>query len=322
MGRADTYSQPDAADPVLSDDLVLGLAREMLPDGVRVTGISAVDESGGEARAYLLDSDRSGVPDGVVVKVQRPHRLRPRTSLAKEAWLLAALARPLRGRIPALFGHAQVTTDVGPVEYLVMSRVPGRALRHVSISAGARTLLVDDVAAVLRAMHSLDAQTADPEGLLPTDPDAAALRRRVELGLADIVDVLRETPDVWTLPVPPAEVADRAVAALPDKLDRTVVLHSNPGPTHVFVTESGTLAGVIDFGDAYGSHPALDLRSWPDPDDRVRLRAAYLDGKPAPAGFDEVWTVAMLHADMAAVAARPELAARAGEDLLTRLAVL
>ncbi len=27
MGRADTYSQPDAPDPVLPDDLVLGLAR-------------------------------------------------------------------------------------------------------------------------------------------------------------------------------------------------------------------------------------------------------------------------------------------------------
>jgi len=67
------YLQPGAADPVLSPATVLALARRHLPAAAAVTG---VDESGGEARAYLVDDD-------VVVKTQRPHRLRPRTSLAK-----------------------------------------------------------------------------------------------------------------------------------------------------------------------------------------------------------------------------------------------
>src|SRR6185369_9281039 len=83
MGRADVYPQPEAGDPVLADYVVLDLARRHVHDAVRVT---TVDESGGEARVYIID-------DAVVVKTQRPNRLRPRTSLAKEAYLLDHLAQ-------------------------------------------------------------------------------------------------------------------------------------------------------------------------------------------------------------------------------------
>jgi len=40
VGRADTYSQPDAPDPILPDDLVLSLARAHLsvPDRVGAEG--------------------------------------------------------------------------------------------------------------------------------------------------------------------------------------------------------------------------------------------------------------------------------------------
>jgi hygromycin-B 7''-O-kinase len=73
------------------------------------------------------------VDEQVVVKTQRPHRVRPRTSLAKEARLLTYLAGPLAGRIPALFGYGRTETAEGSVEYLVMSRVPGQAARHASV---------------------------------------------------------------------------------------------------------------------------------------------------------------------------------------------
>ena len=62
------------------------------------------------------------------MKTQRPHRLRPRTSLRKEAALLAALADPLAGRIPAFYGYDRADTAEGPVEFIVMRRVPGRAV--------------------------------------------------------------------------------------------------------------------------------------------------------------------------------------------------
>jgi len=315
MGCADTYSQPEAPDPVLSEELVVQLASRYLPAGTPVSRVCAVDESGGEARAYLLDAD-------VVVKTQRPHRLRPRTSLRKEARLLEALSGPLAGRIPVVFGYDEVDTDVGMVEFIVMSRVTGQAVRHAEIDEAARSGLLGEVAAVLRAVHALDHDELGLDGLLPRDADGLALRRRLELGFADIVDALQENPGVWTLPGFPTEVAARAVAVLPGASQKAVVLHSNPGPTHVFVDDDGTFTGIIDFGDAYCSHPALDLRSWPDPDDRVMLYEAYCDGEPSSAEFDAVWTVAMLYADMAAVASRPHLAARAGEDLLSRLAQL
>src|SRR3954452_5166948 len=120
MGRADVYSQPEAPDPVLPTELVRELIRPHVPADVQLGNDMEVDESGGEARVYLFD--RTDTAGGVAVKTQRPHRLRPRTSLRKEAALLAALAGPLSDRIPTLYGYDAVDTAAGPVEFLVLSR--------------------------------------------------------------------------------------------------------------------------------------------------------------------------------------------------------
>src|SRR5215213_395232 len=115
MGRADVYVQPEAADPVLSSATVLAIAETHT--GLR-SRVLEVDESGGEARAYLLEGH-------VVVKTQRPHRLRPRTSLSKEAHLLRHLAAPLGARVPEVLGYGRHEAPEGEVEYLVMTRMPG-----------------------------------------------------------------------------------------------------------------------------------------------------------------------------------------------------
>lgn len=319
MGRADTYSQPDAADPVLPDDLVLGLARAHLSPPDRVGAVLAVDESGGEARAYLLDG-------GVVVKTQRAHRLRPRTSLAKEAALLAALEPTLPGRVPTLFGYDRVDTGAGQVELLVMSRVAGNAVvtQPTGLAGPARAQVLRELAAVLRTFHALDPTGLVTAGLLPVDGDAAGLRRRVELGLSDLVEHFDSHADSWPLTVPPSQVAAAALDALPRRLEQPpVALHSNPGPTHVFVDDGRVFTGLIDFGDSYASHPALDLRTWPDPADRLVLRECYLDGRLAGTEWDAVWTVAMLQADLAVLAdRRTELVDAAAADLTARLAQL
>ena len=65
----------DPRDPVLDFRRVLALARRHRPAAHAVTH---VDETGGEARVYVID-------EGFIFKTQRPHRIRPRTSLAKEA---------------------------------------------------------------------------------------------------------------------------------------------------------------------------------------------------------------------------------------------
>src|SRR3954447_7093742 len=128
MRSSDVYLQPDAPDPVLSDATVLGLASRHTRG---VTAVAEIDESGGEARAYLLTGD-------VVVKVQRPHRLRPRTSLAKEAAILRQLAGPLGGRVPALLGNGHAHTAEGDVEYVVVGRMPGDALARSPVEPARR----------------------------------------------------------------------------------------------------------------------------------------------------------------------------------------
>lgn len=108
----------------------------------------------------------------------------------------------------------------------------------------------------------------------------------------------------WVLPMSPAEVAAKALASLP-VTDERVALHSNPGPTHTFV-DAGTreFSGLIDFGDAYISHPALDLRQWRLPEDRMELLAGYTSERPVRADFMGTWKVVMILADLVAIAYR------------------
>jgi len=310
MGRADVYLQPEAKDPVLSEASVLAIAAAHT---ARAGAVLQVDESGGEARAYLLSGD-------VVVKTQRPHRLRPRTSLAKEARLLEHLADPLGDRVPQLFGHGRTQAPEGTVEYLVMTRMPGRAARHVPVSGPARADLLRESGALLARLHTVSTGPLLAEsGLFPRDGDGADLARRLESGFADLADLIAAQPERWPLAAAPEQIAAHALAMLPDTFT-PVVLHSNPGPTHVFTDDGGTLTGLIDFGDSYLSHPAMDLRAWPDPADRLKLRHGYLQDRDPGEGFDAAWTAAMIYADMAALASRPELADTAAADLALRLA--
>ena len=91
------------------------------------------------------------------------------------------------------------------------------------------------------------------------------------------------------------------------------------GSTHAwqaFVTfvdpDHKTFSGLIDFGDAYLSHPAFDLVRWPDEADR----AALLDGyRAAGSGavddsFLAAWRVASVLADLQAAVRNPARAAQ------------
>ena len=92
-------------DPVLSNERVLGIVNKHIKAYV-VTG---VEESGGEARAYYIDSD-------IVLKVQRPNRVRKRTSLEREVLFLEQLSSYSEISIPQVFGYGRETDSI---EYIV-----------------------------------------------------------------------------------------------------------------------------------------------------------------------------------------------------------
>src|SRR5438045_196039 len=109
MISRDVYLEPAAPDPVLDPEMVLGFARRHLPTATTVT---AVDETGGEARAYVID-------DCYVLKTQRPHRRRPRTNLQKEVFYLQQIATHAPELpVPRVLGSGQD----GSVEYILMTR--------------------------------------------------------------------------------------------------------------------------------------------------------------------------------------------------------
>src|SRR5437879_11134525 len=115
----------DPRDPVLDFRRVLALARQHFPAAHAVTD---VDETGGEARAYVID-------EGFIFKTQRPHRIRPRTSLAKETLHLEQLAKSApEVSVPRVLGYGKDDD----VEYILMTRVPGVAMHCVDVAGVAR----------------------------------------------------------------------------------------------------------------------------------------------------------------------------------------
>lgn len=272
--------------------------------------MTAVDESGGEARAYAVD-------DTIILKTQRPHRLRPRTSLAKEVFFLKELASRPDINVPRVLGYGRVGSSI---EYTCMTRMPGIAMAKARLSGPARLPALVDLGSTLRRIHALPREPFELSGLFPCDHAPAEVRARLaELFDAAVAQIRAEAP-VWMPALPPSATAERALAALPETTLRAA-LHSNPGPPHTFVDpDVGAFTGLIDFGDAYISHPALDLWRWHDPADRVALFHGYTAEDPVDDAFLQTWRVVQVLADLRAIVAMPGLAPAALADLQQQLA--
>ncbi|HMA37034.1 MAG TPA: aminoglycoside phosphotransferase family protein [Chloroflexia bacterium] len=288
----DDYRQPDAPDPVLDESTVLALVREAVPAAQAVT---RVDESGGEARVYVID-------DQVILKVQRPPRVRPRTSLEKEAFFLRQLAEDAAIPVPRVLGYGQAG---GSVEYLCLTRLPGVAFAHAPLAPATRHAVLVSLGETLRRVHQRCQAPLVACGLFPGDTSAADLRARLAGYFAFGVQRIHDRAVAWPLACPPEEVAACALAALP-ATDERVALHANPGEEHVFVDPAaGRFAGLIDFGDAYRSHPALDLWAWWRPADRAAVLAGYTAAAPVSAAFLATWQVILVLRVLIALGARP-----------------
>jgi hygromycin-B 7''-O-kinase len=314
----DFYVQPEAPDPVLSAEVVLALVHRHKPNAGAVTG---VDESGGEARTYMID-------DALILKTQRPQQLRPRTSLRKEIFFLnhiAAHAPDLH--VPRVLGHGFHHDPAGVrIEYTLMTRMPGKAMRHVALDASARRAVLRQVGATLRRIHALPQPPFRESDLLPGDHTFVDVQIRFGRYFTDLADAVRYEQLPWTFELSPEQVGARALAALPDTRER-VALHSNPYLEHVFVDpQTGAYSGLIDFGDAFISHPACDLRRWTRPADREVLLEGYAADTSIDDTFLATWRVLGIFTNAQVMAhyagQAPERAAEAREELRALLADL
>jgi hygromycin-B 7''-O-kinase len=310
----DFYVQPDAPDPVLPDEVVLRLVRLHAP---QVRAVTDVDETGGEARTYTID-------ERLILKTQRPQQLRPRTSLSKEVFFLnqlAAFAPDLS--VPRVVGYGrEPAVDGAIVEYTLMTRMPGIAMRRAEVDGDARQAVLQSIGTVLRQIHSLPVAPFVASELFHGDQSFVDTQIRLGNYFNDLADDIAEEHLSWPLALTPLQVGARAVASVPRSTER-VPLHSNPYLEHVFVyPETGIYAGLIDFGDAYISHPSFDMRRWNRPADREALLAGYTADGPVSDDFLATWRAVMILGDAITIAYYPERAAGAEQDLLALLAEL
>lgn len=301
------YFQPDAPDAVLAEDEVLRCVRRFVP---RARALTGVDESGGEARTYTVDRD-------LILKVQRPHQVRVSTSLARESFFLRHLAEHAPDLpVPRVLGHAR---ESNLLEYNVQTRMPGVAVAGATLSPEAMRAAVFDVGRLLRRLHALPQGPLHASAHFPTDRTAADFKARIADYFGVVAGRLGEDRRDWPLETPLEAVAERTLAALPGS-EAFVALHSNPGPSHAFVDpDTGRFVGLIDFGDAYISHPALDVWRWRRPTDRAAAFAGYTAEGPVSDHYLRTWECVCATGDAVLIAYQPELAAEAAEDLNQRL---
>ena len=306
------YLQPDAADPVLSDDTVLALARQHV-SGVR--RVHAVEESGGEARTYLIDHE-------LILKVQRPQQWRPLTSLTKEVYVLGqldALTGERRVSVPRVIGHGRAESGI---EYTLLTRMPGSALRRTPLAPDARQTVLVELGRTLRRIHSLPVEPFIESGLVPGDLTFMDTMTRIAEPLLDRAREARERTLPWDFSLSIEQIAGRALSSLVYSRERAT-LHSNPYEEHTFVDpERGVFTGLIDFGDAFISHPALEIRRWNRPSERDAILAGYQEEGRLSEDWMGVWRALMIVADVDTMLRVPERAETARQDLTALLAEL
>jgi len=289
----DFYIQRDAPDPILSESTVLELVRRHLPEAKALTG---VDENGGEARTYAIDQDW-------ILKTQRPQQLRPKTSLKKEVFILKCLENNPDVNVPKVLGYGKAEKDI---EYTLMTRMPGTAIEFSDINGEPRRVALFKLGQMVHKIHNLPQDPFIESLLFPGDHSPVDVRWRFGNIFDDVVEMINQKPQSWDYPIDPTAISHMAMRALPD-VDTWVVLHSNPGPEHVFIhPESFEFSGLIDFGDAYFSHPVHDLRRFRSPEDRKALFDGYISEEPVNENFLQTWKIAMLLTDMIVMVRNPE----------------
>ena len=297
------YFQPQAPDPILSEAEVLRCVRKFVA-GARA--LTHIEESGGEARTYIVD-------DAIILKVQRPQQLRVSTSLAKEVFYLRQLAAYDPSLpVPRVLGYAR---ESNLLEYNLQTRMPGVAFANVDLSPTARRDVIFSVGRLLRRIHAIAQKPFFESAHFPTDYTITDYRVRLADYFEFMGKQIQQAGRAWPFGLPLEKITERTLAALPETFE-AVAVHANPGPPHVFVDpNSGKFIGLIDFGDAYLSHPVMDLWRWRAPADRPQVLAGYTADGPVSADFEQVWKCVGIVNDVILIANFPDRLTEALEDL-------
>lgn len=243
----DVYVQPEVSDEVWNDNLILELVSEFVPSVKKVLGI---DETGGEARTYAVD-------DNIIIKTQRPNRLRPRTNLEKEAFMLRQIEKESDINVPRVLGY---TKRNNLIECIVMTRMPGDSIKRTEMREKELTEALIIHGKTLNKLHSINQEPFIESGLFPYDKTSDNVKQRFLYRFNLVLDSIEK--NLKASEVRSARnIGIEIIAQIPDRLNM-VALHSNPYKEHTFINADKTYSGIIDFGDAYISHPVNDMRRW------------------------------------------------------------
>jgi len=237
--------------------------------------LKSIDDDGGEARVYSVDHN-------IILKVQRPQQLRSFTSLEKEAFFLNQLEKQTDVRCPRVLGYGKE----GTLEYICMTRIQGIKAEKTKLTEGEKNALLLELGKELRKIHGIDQSSIRNSGLFPCDepPDLKErIRQRYQPALMKKKDSAGQ------------EKIDSALAFIEKELQNIkdtgvfTGLHVNPYICHVFVDETThQYSGLIDFGDAFISHPVFDMWYW-KVESRKTLLKAYTSEKPVSQAFEVIF---------------------------------
>lgn len=271
--RETIYYQRNAPDPILDQATVLEIVHQYVPEAKMVTSI---DESGGEARAYVVD-------DNIILKVQRPQQLRSSTSLEKEVFFLNQIAKQTDASVPRVLGYGKKDK----IEYILMTKMEGIPVEKTKLSKKEKNDLLLKLGTELRKIHNMDMHPFLESGLFPHDEPSDLsdrIYRRYQYAI--------QKKDNLS----PEEISN-ALTTIKSNLhdihhkDEYVALHANPYIPHVFVNErTHQYTGIIDFGDAYIGHPIFDMWYW-NPKSRQVLLSGYTSQKPVSDSFQKVFDI-------------------------------
>ena len=274
----DVYYQKGLPDPVLENDHVLSLVRPFVGNAKKVIGI---DETGGEARTYSIDND-------IILKVQRPQQLRLSTSLEKEVFFLRQLEKMDKSiNVPRVLGYGKE----GTLEYTVMTRIEGKAVLYSNLTDEQRKDMYSKLGKTLRKIHSIDKTAFIKSGLFPDIDTPSDMRERLNLRFNRVLGWRLNAGRIVESDVSEANELAAPILETVPHAEIICAVHANPGAEHVFVNGDSSFSGVIDFGDAYISHPICDFRSTPVRD-RSLMLAGYASEEAISDNFKAIWNAA------------------------------